>query len=153
VEVKHSLGMAYLAVLLANPRYEISAIELAAGPAPSAAAGSEVIQPTLDEAAVRSYRERLSSLQEEIDEYESANDLVRAEQIRAERDWLVEGLASATGLAGRIQNFTGNDERARVSVGKAIRRAIDRIAAADPILGEELRNTIHTGRLCHYGPK
>lgn len=153
VEVKHSLGMAYLAVLLANPRYEISAIELAAGPAPPAAAGGGVIQPTLDEAAVRSYRERLSSLQEEIDQYESANDLVRAEQIRAERDWLVEGLASATGLDGRIRNFTGNDERARVSVGKAIRRAIDRIAAADPILGEELRNTIHTGRLCHYGPK
>lgn len=157
VRVEHSLGMAYLAVLLANPRYEIPAIELAAGPVPdqraAATARGGIGHPTLDEEAIKAYRERLSSLQEEIDEYESANDLARTERIRAERDWLIEGLASATGLGGRVRNFTGNEERARISVGKAIRRAIQRIADADLMLGEELRVTVHTGRLCCYQPR
>ncbi|MFF3444051.1 hypothetical protein [Streptosporangium sp. NPDC002721] len=154
--VEHSLGMAYLAVLLANPRYEIPAVELAAGPVPHGAAavdaGGATAQPTLDEEAVRAYRGRLSLLQEEIDGYEAANDVVRAERVRAERDWLIDELASATGLAGRARNFTGNEERARVSVGKALRRAVTRVAAADPVLGEELRLTIRTGRLCCYQP-
>ncbi|MEU8379426.1 hypothetical protein [Streptosporangium sp. NPDC048865] len=156
VRVEHSLGMAYLAVLLANPRYEIPAVELAAGPVPddgaAVDAGTGTAQPALDEEAVRAYRERLSLLREEIDEHESANDLVRAERARAERDWLIDELASATGLAGRTRNFTGNEERARVSVGKALRRAVTRVAAADPLLGEELRSTIRTGRLCCYQP-
>ncbi|MFI6483535.1 hypothetical protein ACIBH1_36785 [Nonomuraea sp. NPDC050663] len=155
VDVKHSLGMEYLAVLLANPRYEVPAIELAAGPVPSqeAVAAAGITQPTLDETAVRAYRERLSQLQEEIDDHEAAHDTVRAEQLRVERDWLLEGLASATGLDGRIRSFTGNEERARISVGKAIRRAIERIASADAILGGELHVTIHTGRLCRYQPR
>ncbi|WP_440064541.1 hypothetical protein [Streptosporangium sp. OZ121] len=157
VHVEHSLGMAYLAILLANPRYEIPAIELAAGPVPRdrvvADAGTGTAQPALDEEAIRAYRKRLSLLQEEIDGYESANDVVRAERLRAERDWLIDELASATGLAGRTRNFTGNEERARVSVGKALRRAVDRVAAADPALGEELRTTLRTGRLCCYQPK
>ncbi|GAA3440893.1 hypothetical protein [Planomonospora venezuelensis] len=156
VQVEHSLGMAYLATLLANPRYEIPAVELAAGPVPHneavVAAGAGTAQRALDEEAVRAYRRRLSLLQEELDEHEAANDIARAEQVRAERDWLIDELASATGLAGRARNFTDNEERARVSVGKAIRRAVARIAAADPIIGEELRTTIRTGRLCCYQP-
>nr|BFE81783.1 hypothetical protein GCM10020093_043840 [Planobispora longispora] len=147
--------MAYLAVLVANPRYEIPAVELAAGPAPrggAAGGGAGSAQPALDEAAMRTYRERLSLLQEEIDEHEAANDIVRAERARVERDWLIDELESATGLAGRIRNFPENGERARVAVGKAVRRAIGRIASADPILGEELRLTIRTGRLCSYQP-
>ncbi|MER5651017.1 hypothetical protein [Streptosporangium sp. NPDC002524] len=157
VHVEHSLGMAYLAILLANPRYEIPAIELAAGPVArdgtAVDTGTGSAQPALDEEAIRAYRKRLSLLQEEIDEHESANDVVRAERLRAERDWLIDELASATGLAGRTRNFTGNEERARVSVGKALRRAVTRVAAADPVLGEELRMTLRTGRLCCYQPK
>ncbi|MGI5267946.1 hypothetical protein ACQEUU_02205 [Nonomuraea sp. CA-218870] len=41
--------------------------------------------PTLDEKVIRAYRERLSSLQEDIDAYESANDLVRLERTRSPR--------------------------------------------------------------------
>ncbi|GAA4190569.1 hypothetical protein GCM10022252_29070 [Streptosporangium oxazolinicum] len=57
-------------------------------------------------------------------------------------------MASATGLAGRTRDLVGDEERARVSVGKAVRRAV-----ADPLLGEEPRLTIQTGRLCSYQPK
>jgi len=42
------------------------------------------------------------------------------------------------------------DERARIAVGKAIRRALGYIHAADPILGDILTRSIETGRRCVY---
>jgi hypothetical protein len=154
--VQHSLGMTYLATLLANPGYEIPCIELAAGSGVSTAllagdiASSSSSQAVLDEQAKRAYREQLSALEAEIAEYESNQDLARAERARSERDWLIDQLAAATGLAGRVRNFTGNEERARVSVGKAIRRAMTRISGVDPVIGEALEVGIHTGIRCSY---
>ena len=151
--VEDSVGMSYLSVLLDNPGYEISALELAAGPdAASVNDGRRSEQPFLDEAAVRAYRARLASLRAEIDEYEAMHDPVRVERARVEYDWLVSELVSAAGLGGRPRRFADNEERARVSVGKAIRRAINRIAAAEPGLGEQLRTTVHTGMRCRYQP-
>jgi len=43
-------------------------------------------------------------------------------------------------------------ERARVAVGKAIRRSLARITEADPIIGDHLRQTVHTGVRCSYWP-
>jgi hypothetical protein len=37
-------------------------------------------------------------------------------------------------------------------VGKAIRRAIVRATEADAIIGEHLRQTVHTGVRCSYWP-
>jgi hypothetical protein len=39
-----------------------------------------------------------------------------------------------------------------VSVGKAVRRALARIADADPVIGEHLRQTVHTRVRCSYWP-
>jgi hypothetical protein len=39
-----------------------------------------------------------------------------------------------------------------VTVGKAIRRSIARIAAADPAIGAALLATVHTGQGCWYRP-
>jgi hypothetical protein len=154
--VQHSLGMTYLATLLANPGYEIASIELAVGSGVSNASPTEDAvgssQAVLDEQAKRAYREQLAALEAEVDEYEANHDLERAERARSERDWLINQLAAATGLAGRVRNFTGNEERARVSVGKAIRRAMCRIAAVDPVIGEALEVGIHTGLRCSYRP-
>ena len=157
--VEGSVGMRYLATLTANPGYELPAIELAAGvddPTATAVAlgrGAGSHQPVLDEVAVREYRARLASLAEEIDKYELSNDIGRAEVARAEREWLIAELTSASGLGGRVREFTSGEERARISVGKAIRRALDRIGAADPIIGDELRATVQTGLRCCYRPR
>ena len=62
---------------------------------------------------------------------------------------LVAGLA---GLGGRTRTFPDQPERARVAVGKAIRRALARITAADAVIGEHLRQTVHTGVRCSYWP-
>jgi hypothetical protein len=151
VLVDHSVGMVHLAALLASPGREIPATGLAAGSAdPVPAAGSA--QPVLDGPAGRAYKDRLAQLDAEIDELESNHQRQPAQARRAERDWLVAELASATGLGGRPRGFTGGEERARTAVGKAIRRAIDRIAIADPVIGDELRATVHTGARCSYTP-
>ncbi|MBT2225756.1 hypothetical protein KLK06_07810 [Nonomuraea sp. NEAU-A123] len=150
VLVEHIVGMAHLATLLANPGREIPAVDLAAGAAASDAA--ESAQPVLDEQARQTYKRRLSGLQAEIDEMEAMHDLQRAATLRAERDWLIDELAAATGLAGRARQFAGSEERARIAVGKAIRRALVRIGEADPVIGERLRGAVQTGVRCSYHP-
>jgi hypothetical protein len=96
------------------------------------AAGSA--QPVLDEAARRDYRRRLASLHGPSDE----------------RDWLRAELSAGTGLGGRPRSFRNADERARVSVGKAIRRALDQISVADPLVGARLRDGVRTGVRCSF---
>jgi hypothetical protein len=155
VLVGHSVGMEYLAILLVNPGYEISAVELASGLTTLAAGvnrDAASAQPLLDDQAKRGYKRRLSQLQEQIGELESANEMRRAAAVRAERDWLIAELAATAGLSGRQRRFTDAGERARIAVGKAIRRALDRITKADPVIGAELRATVSTGRRCSYRP-
>jgi hypothetical protein len=154
--VDDCVGMRHLASLIANPGREIPAIDLATGPEPPEHAAhrqAASAQPVLDEQATRTYRQRLSQLQADIDDYESLNDLERAAAARAERDWLLAELTAATGLGGRVRAFADGQERARIAVGKAIRRALTRIAHADPVIGAELRATVHTGLRCSYRPR
>ncbi|WFE92816.1 hypothetical protein [Micromonospora sp. WMMD987] len=145
--IDDSVGVRYLATLLANPGHDIPAIELAGSAEPTTGH-----QPVLDDTAKRAYRRRLSDLDAAIDDADAAHDPHRAEQARTERQWLLDELATHTGLHGRDRTFTGNTERARIAVGKAIRRALDRITATDPVLGEHLRTTISTGTRCSYRP-
>ena len=58
-----------------------------------------------------------------------------------ERDRVLTELTGATGLAGRTRRFPDEAERARISVGKAIRRVLVKVTQADPALGEHLRST------------
>jgi hypothetical protein len=148
------VGMVHLAVLIANPRQEIRAADLTAGLTVLAAAATDsgAAHPILDAAAVREYRGRLTRLAAEIDRLDPAGDGDQASQARAERDWLLAQLASATGFAGRRRSFPDQPERARVAVGKAIRRALARVIETDPALGEHLRQTVHTGVRCSYWP-
>ena len=154
VLVEESVGMLHLAVLIANPRQEIKAADLVTGLAAlSRAAGDgAVAQPVLDHEAIGEYRNHLRRLDAEIGRLESGDDLDRAARAHAERDWLVAQLASAAGLGGRTRSFPDQGERARVAVGKAIRRAIVRVSEADANIGEHLRQTVHTGVRCSYWP-
>jgi tetratricopeptide (TPR) repeat protein len=153
VLVDHGVGLLHLAALLANPGREIPAVDLAAGADLASQAASMSPQPVLDEVAKREYRQRLALLAADIDEAEAMNEYERASARRVERDWLVAELAAATGIAGRPRHFADNEERARIAVGKAIRRAIGRIAAVDPVIGAELAATVHTGLRCWYRPR
>jgi hypothetical protein len=136
------VGLRYLSVLLERPRQDVSALDLA---------GAGVVdgrQDLLDDAALDAYRRRLRDLDSAID----TADPGAAERLRLEREALAGELASAVGLGGRIRGFPDSPERARTAVRKALKRALDVIAEADPVLGDELRAGISTGLVCRYTP-
>lgn len=58
----------------------------------------------------------------------------------------------AAAVLARHRLAAASEERARVAVCKAIRRALARIAEADPQLGALISAGVHTGRLCVYLP-
>jgi len=156
VEVDHGIGMLYLAVLLARPGQEIPAVDLAAGQSGDREVRADAVQgrtqAVVDDEALRTYRRRLAAIEAELGDAEDRHDAGRVAALTAERDWIGAELDAATGPGRRRRAFAGNAERARIAVGKAVRRALARIAEADPVIGEELRRCIHTGASCCYRP-
>jgi hypothetical protein len=145
--LRHSKGLAQLALLLANPGQEITAVELAGGvPAPS------VPDPVLDQTAKRAYRQRLAELDGALDRAAARGDAAAAHDLEAERAALVAELKRAAGLAGRSRRFSDEAERARVNVTRTIRQALDRILVADPGAGRYLLASVRTGIRCVYQP-
>ena len=160
--MKHSKGLGYLAVLLARPGQEVHALDLASEGGNGTAAGSaedglrvetgDGAGPTLDREAKAAYRERVNELRANVAEAEDWNDPERAARATAELEAITEQLASATGLGGRDRKAASSAERARISVTRAIKAALDRIEAESPALGGHLRTTVHTGTFCSYTP-
>lgn len=149
-----SIGMMHLAVLISNPRQDIPAAELVAGLSALTVSGGDAGagQPVLDRQAIAEYRDRLARLDTEIARLVTDGAEQQAAPAQAERGWLAAQLTSAAGLSGRTRTFAGDAERARVAAGKAIRRALGRITAADPVIGEHLQQTVRTGTRCSYWP-
>ncbi|CAN5801384.1 hypothetical protein BH24CHL6_BH24CHL6_16640 [soil metagenome] len=160
--LRDSKGLHYLARLLAQPGRELLALDLAqAGSSGSARMATEPeVRPTdlgdagaqLDQEAKQAYRTRLHELQQELDEAEVWHDPERAERARTEMDFIARELARAVGLGGRERVAGSASERARLSVTRAIRSSMARIAQHSPALGEHLETTIHTGTYCAYRP-
>jgi predicted ATPase/class 3 adenylate cyclase len=144
-ELPDMKGLHHLARLLGQPGHEFHVLDLAGRAAEDAG-------PALDERAKGEYRRRVRDLQSEIDEAESWNDPERAAQARAELDALTQQLAAAVGLGGRDRPSGSSAERARVSVRKAIAKAIAQIADHDADLGLLLSTTVKTGSFCSYSP-
>ncbi|MGH9229635.1 MAG: hypothetical protein ACRD07_13095, partial [Acidimicrobiales bacterium] len=141
------VGMAYLAELVAHPAEPISALTLAGGGSPR-----EPRHEIIDRRARDAYTLRARELAGDLADAEADNDLGRADRLRIELDAVVEQLEAATGLGGRPRAFTNEHERARTSVRKAIKRAIDEIGRADPVVGEILDAAVMTGSVCMYTP-
>jgi hypothetical protein len=143
--LRDSLGLRYLAELLRRPGVEFHAMELAGRRAET---GFEVI----DEAARRAYRQRLGDLESERDDAATGNDDERRVRAVLEIDALITELARSVGLDGRTRRTGSAAERARVSVTKAIRQALARIATASNDVGAHLNASITTGTYCRYEP-
>jgi hypothetical protein len=144
--VAHSVGMAMLAVLVASPGQDVTVGELTGAPAEASD------QPVLDEQTRQQVRRRLLDLQADIDDADADADIERASRLRAELDALVDELTRTTGLGGRSRSFAGASERARTSVQKAIRRALDRIGEQAPGLAKALGESVRTGTRCRFDP-
>lgn len=136
--VEDLVGMRYLARLVADPGVEIAALELVGGQ-------DSGNQPLLDPVARAAYLTRIRDLRAQLDD----NPTPRAE---AELEALLSHLERETGMGGRGRNFAGPAERARTAVRKAIRRAIDTIAATEQPTADALRKAVTTGYHCSYQP-
>ncbi len=147
--LRGSRGLHYLAMLLTHPRSEIPAATLLAGGAAPPPAQDE---PLLDRQALSAYQARLQRLTDAAESADRAGDVTNAARIAAERDAILAQLRGTVGLAGRRRSFTSQEERARVSVTKAVRGALDRIEAVAPQCGAHLRSSVRTGRDCRYQP-
>lgn len=140
--VRHSKGMADLAVLLARPRQEVHALDLV-GTTRAPAEGD--LGPVLDDVARAAYKLRITELDELIAAGDEAADL--------EREALLAELSSAFGLGGRARRTGSAAERARSTVTRRIRDAIGSIENAHPELGRHLRASVRTGTFCSYEPE
>lgn len=156
-------GLRYLAFLLAAPGRDFHALELvhaAEGTAVERSVADRDLtpgwagdaEPLLDDQAKSAYRRRLRDLQQELDEARSWADSERAARAEAEIDALTGELTRALGLGGRDRRMPSAEERARVSVTKAVRSAIRLIDRHCPELAGHLSGSVRTGRLCSYAP-
>jgi hypothetical protein len=152
--VKDAKGLHYVAHLLHHPGREFHVLDLIGRGLEPGDQRPETNQglPILDAPAKAAYRERLAELRDELDEAERHNDPGRADRAREEIDALTEQLAGAVGLGGRDRQAASSSERARSTVTKAVKAALNRIADHHSPLGRHLSTSIKTGTFCTYAP-
>ncbi len=163
VTVRDLKGFRYLERLLADPAREFHVLDLVtveAGVLPTsgvvdpelvATRGNQGI-PVIDDEARRAYRHRLQEVDQDIEDARCANDLARLELAERDRDFLVAELSHAVGLGGRFRSTGSDTERARGSVTRCIRYALQQLGEHHPALAEHLRASVHTGTYCCYLP-
>ncbi|RZU53635.1 AAA ATPase-like protein [Krasilnikovia cinnamomea] len=150
VQLRDAKGLRDLAALLAVPGQEIPASRLLAGvDAPAQQLGGDEV---IDQQARAAYKRRLADLDEQIAEAEDDNDTGRLDRYAAERAALIDELARAYGLGGRVRRLGDTGERARSTVTARIRDALRRIDRTHPELGAHLHASVTTGRACSYRP-
>ena len=157
--LKDSLGLRYLARLLAEPDREIHVLDLVGerdgapdGPmAPTIDTGDA--GELLDGEARDNYRRRLDDLRDTLAEAESFGDTTRAARAREEIDFLAAELGRAVGLGGRARRAGSAAERARSAVQRRIKNALERVSESSPALAAYLAKTVKTGNFCVYRPR
>jgi hypothetical protein len=162
--IKSTRGLHYLAVLLRDPGREFHVRELLAYPLDASAPSAGVAVPeqvtgglfsgfpVLDAQAKAEYKHRINQLRHELEEAERVNDAQRKTEIQDELQAICNNLASAVGLGGRDRKTSSDAERARSAVTKCIKKAIQKIGEAMPLLGYHFADSIKTGYFCSYNP-
>jgi len=170
-------GIGYIAHLLRHPGREFHVLELvgaAAGWSPEQTshqlgrvvqiqseyyesrgiriAGLRDAGEMLDEQAKNEYRRRLSDLRTDLEEAEKVGAIQRAQRAEHEISMLTKELSRAVGLKGRNRRAGSASERARQSINKTIRTALQKIEKNDAALTRFLSRTIRTGNFCYYQP-
>jgi pimeloyl-ACP methyl ester carboxylesterase len=163
VTLRDSKGLRDLARLMATPGRECHVLDLVAQAAvPPAAPARDTVSlrlesastgPVIDETARAAYKRRIAELQQDVEDAEVTGDGQGAAKAREELDTLVDHLASAYGLGGRVRRTPDHIERARKAVTRRIRDAVGRIERAHPALGRHMRASLHTGVFCSYTPE
>ena len=166
--VKNTLGMRYLAHLLAKPHAYFRATVLVAlvrGSAPTVQIGTEFeIQAlrvdeggdageVIDADARDAYRQEYKRLTSELQEARESSDAERVDELLLKVKWMAQQLSGGTRLDGKPRMAKSTTDRARIGVTKAINTAVANVTTQLPSLGEHLAATIHTGASCSYRPE
>jgi hypothetical protein len=148
--LKHSRGVAILALLLASPNQEMHVLTLGAGgdPGDLGDAGEAI-----DGAAMRAYRAKIEELREEELEADRFGDAARAARARDAIEAIAHELSASLGLGGKTRRSASASERARVNIQKRVKDALRRIEEVDPTVGQYLGWTIQTGTFCAFRPR
>ena len=177
VRLKDTRGLGYIAYLLRHPDAEFHVLDLYGGiassreedatnqPALNLPRADEDLEKAgihiaglgdagemLDEQAKAAYRRRLSELREAMEEARELGAVERAERAENEIDALTRELSRAIGLGGRNRRAASASERARQSITKSIKSALETIAQSEAPLGDLLSRCIKTGNFCSYRP-
>jgi tetratricopeptide (TPR) repeat protein len=154
LRLKDSLGLQYLARLVAEPGRELHVLDLVGGGGLSSdqAVDTGDAGELLDDEARAEYGRRLEDLRDTLAEAESFGDTARAARAREEIEFLAAELGRAVGLGGRARRAGSAAERARSAVQRRIKNALVRIGEAAPELAPVLARTVRTGNFCVYRP-
>jgi hypothetical protein len=153
--LKDSLGLQYLARLVAEPGREIHVLDLVrsgAGSRDERAIDGGDAGELLDDEARAEYGARLRDLRDTLIDAESIGDAPRAAKAREELDFLAAELRRAVGRGGRARRAGAAAERARSAVQRRIKNALSRLCEAAPELAPLLTKAVRTGNFCVYRP-
>lgn len=170
--LKDVKGLAFIQHLLQHPHREFHALDLLGKASldptsKDAIVGREEALPVgvtirpgltgdagemLDAQAKREYKRRWHELKEAVEDQRERGNHERADQMETEIDFLEREIERATGMGGRDRRTGSNAERARLSVTRAIRTALQKINEQQTALGELLDRCIRTGTFCSYVP-
>lgn len=149
----HSKGMTYIGLLLDKPTRVFPASELRSLAAKEDQLAEGSAGERLTREAIAAGRGRIASIDEELAEAESNDDLAKISVLKRERASIAQELAHAMGYRGRVREDCSDREKARKSVSAAIRRALRTIRRDHPLLHQHLDRHLHRGSTLAYLPE
>jgi hypothetical protein len=146
VVVPHSIGMHFISLLVASPYRDIPVVALTGAPT------TPTRQTVIDARARDQLQRRVLELQRHLEHADANGDSMQSAKLGDELDKISGELAHIVRPDGSSRYFATPAERARTSVQKAIRRALERIGEQAPDLADRLRHSIYTGAYCRFQP-
>jgi hypothetical protein len=107
-------------------------------------------QEILDDRARSDLKQRLLQIEQEIAIRVEIGDTPKVDQLEKEYATIESCLGDSQGLHGRPRVFSGENEKARTSITKALRRAYDDIQEHAPKTAAHLESNISTGSVFVY---
>lgn len=137
-----SKGLAYIHTLLQSPDTPIHVNELkAAVDKVDVHLLANESQDMLDKQALSSIDQRIAELYDDMEMAQETQNEMQLATLHEQLDQLIQEKEKATGLGGRSRKNTKGDG-VRISVGRAIKRALSSITTSMPKCGEHMRNHI-----------
>ena len=157
--VPHQLGLEYIALLLQSPGRPMSALAVrnanvdvraTAAVREMEVSDGHLYQERSDATAMRQYKAEAARLMEEIADAKGRGDERRYAELLEQLETIEEHVRADTGRGGQSRKFSDEAENARVSVTKAIKRAIEAIGKQNSATADHLQTNIVTGAELMY---